>query len=62
MITGGGVLVGALILFVGLIIGSIVGRITRPASRYTERKPFCGCKHHYSMHDKDGRCHEQIER
>jgi hypothetical protein len=62
MITGGGVLVGALILVVGLIIGGIVGRITRPGWKYREPKPFCGCKHHYSMHDKDGRCREQIER
>lgn len=24
-------------------------------------EPVCGCTHHLSEHDKQGRCHEQVE-
>jgi hypothetical protein len=63
MITSGSMLTGAIILLVGVVIGALIGRMAWPARGMApkpgEPKPVCGCKHHYSMHDQSGRCHEQ---
>jgi len=45
---------GGLLFFTGFLLG----RVHRPHRKIKEPKPVCGCKHHYSMHDKEtGHCH-----
>ena len=52
-------LVGALILLVGIVIGRMWGRVaSKPQKAISgDPEPTCGCKHHYAMHAKDGHCH-----
>ena len=48
-------LIGALILFIGIVVGRLSSRL-KPRAIDGEPKPICGCKHHYSMHDENGKC------
>jgi hypothetical protein len=27
----------------------------------SDTKPICGCDHHFSMHNAEGKCHEEID-
>jgi hypothetical protein len=47
-------LIGALILLIGMVLGRLS---TRLRHRALEPKPICGCKHPYSFHNAGGACH-----
>jgi len=55
-------LVGALILLIGIVIGRRWGRAGSKVTKAIDPEPICGCEHHYSNHDKDGHCHASVKR
>lgn len=54
-------LVGALILFIGIVIGRFSRKKSLPAIT-RDPEPICGCSHHYALHDRDGVCRKQVAR
>jgi hypothetical protein len=53
-------LIGAVLLFIGMVIGRLSTRLpSRTQHKEIEPVPVCGCEHHYSMHDAEGRCHDR---
>lgn len=55
MIDPASLLTGAGLVFLGYGSGR-VGRVRRHPKPPKAPKPVCGCGHHHSFHDGDGRC------
>ncbi|MET9019178.1 hypothetical protein ABZV93_04260 [Actinopolymorpha sp. NPDC004070] len=51
-------IIGAVILLVGILIGRYLPGPGRPRRHALEEaKPLCGCGHSPSFHEEKGRCH-----
>jgi hypothetical protein len=52
------VIEGALVFLAGLVGGWLAGRLNLKRRRtYRHPDPICGCKHHFSQHDRTGKCY-----
>ena len=52
-------IIGALILLAGILIGRFLPGLARSRRAIEEVKPLCGCGHGPSFHEEKGRCHAQ---
>lgn len=60
MLTGAGI--ALICLGLGYWMG-VLHTLNKPRPiTTTEPKPICGCKHHFSMHTKQGKCMDKVIR
>lgn len=60
MIIGAGIAITC--LFFGYTVGYKLGGRVRELSSNGTKPPICGCKHHFSMHAKQGKCMDKTIR